>query len=90
MILPEKYPEHIPWDIKKEKKSNSYPKKWILKRNNNVFRFNRDLSSPGYIHIQKNDGYKKTVNEYQARFTFQRLFDDGYELTCVDSPFCCL
>ena len=85
----EKYPEDIPWDIE-TKARNSHQKRWILKNHENVYRFNRHISDSDYIYIQKNNGAKKSYKEYKARFTYQRLFDSGYELSCVDSPFSCL
>ena len=88
MSISEKYPKDIPWDIENNSK-NATQKKWILKNNENVYTFNRNILDNDYIFIQKNNEVKQSYKEYKARFTFQRLFDNGYELSCVDSPFCC-
>ena len=88
MTIIEKYPKDIPWDLDDSTNQLSQ-KKWILKNNENVYTFNRNLVDSNYIFIKKNNEIKKSYKEYKARFTFQRLFDNGYELSCVDSPFCC-
>ena len=88
MTIIEKYPKDIPWDLDDSTNQLSQ-KKWILKNNENVYTFNRNLVDSNYIFIKKNNEVKKSYKEYKARFTFQRLFDNGYELSCVDSPFCC-
>ena len=84
----EKFPENVPWDLEK-RQNHSVKKKWILKNDHNLYTFNRNILDDEYIFIKKNNEKKKAHKEYKARFTFQRLFDEGYELTCVNSPFCC-
>ena len=79
MTIIEKYPENIPWDLKIEKsKSNSM--QWILSNEDMVYTFTRSRINDKYVYIQKNDGNRKAFKEYEARFTYQRLFDEGYSL----------
>ena len=82
MTLQEKYPENVPWDL------NINPSKctsvqWILAKADIVYTFSRSRIDNNYVYIQKNDGKKKAIKEYEARFTYQRLFDDGYTLAAV-------
>ena len=53
MSISERYPRDIPWDIENNSK-NSTQKKWILKNNENVYTFNRNILDDDYIFIQKN------------------------------------
>ena len=82
MTILEKYPEFIPWDlhIQKEKKESI---QWMLTKAENVYTFTRSRIDDKYVYIQKNDGKRKAFKEYEARFTYQRLFDDGYSLAVV-------
>ena len=82
MTILEKYPEFIPWDlhIQKEKKESI---QWMLTKAENVYTFTRSRIDDKYVYIQKNDGKRKAFKEYEARFTYQRLFDDGYSLAIV-------
>ena len=82
MTLLEKYPENIPWDINTDhNKSKSIH--WKLSNADIVYTFRRSRINEDYIYIQKNDGRRKAFKEYEARFTYQRLFDDGYLLAAV-------
>ena len=82
MTIKEKYPENIPWDLKiSESESKSI--QWILSKADIVYTFTRSRINNNYIYIQKNDGNKKACKEYDARFTYQRLFDEGYSLAAV-------
>ena len=45
-----------------------------------VYTFTRSRIDDKYVYIQKNDGERKAFKEYEARFTYQRLFDEGYSL----------
>ena len=79
MTILEKYPEDIPWDLNiKQPKNRSV--KWILSKADIVFIFTRRRIDDKYVYIQKNDGKRKAFKEYEARFTYQRLFDEGYSL----------
>tara|TARA_Y100001968_G_scaffold296594_1_gene304917 strand:+ start:853 stop:1104 length:252 start_codon:yes stop_codon:yes gene_type:complete len=79
MTLLEKYPENIPWDLNiEERKYKSV--KWMLSKAGIVFTFTRSCIDDKYVYIQKNDGKRKAFKEYEARFTYQRLFDEGYSL----------
>ena len=79
MAISEKYPENVPWDLNVDQ--TSYKSiKWILSKSDIVYTFTRSRINNKYVYIQKNDGIKKAINEYEARFTYQRLFDDGYSL----------
>ena len=79
MTISEKYPENIPWDLNIEQ--NKYKSfKWILSKADNVYTFTRSQINDKYVYIQKNDGKKQAFKEYEARFTYQRLFDEGYSL----------
>mgnify|MGYP001404854202 CR=1 FL=1 len=75
----EKYPENIPWDLnidqKKYKSIN-----WMLSKADIVYTFTRSRIDDKYVYIQKNDGKRKAYREHEARFTYQRLFDEGYSL----------
>ncbi len=79
MTISEKYPENVPWDVNIGQ-SNYKSIKWILSKADIVYTFTRSRINNKYVYIQKNDGIKKAINEYDARFTFQRLFDEGYSL----------
>tara|TARA_B100001029_G_scaffold155849_1_gene140895 strand:- start:369 stop:623 length:255 start_codon:yes stop_codon:yes gene_type:complete len=82
MTILEKYPENIPWDINKDQ--NRYKSiQWILTKADIVYSFKRSRLNEKYVYIQKNNGRRKAIKEYQARFTYQRLFDDGYSLAVV-------
>ena len=78
----EKYPENIPWDINKNHSKNRSIQ-WILTKADMVYTFTRSRINDKYVYIQKNDGTRKAIKEYEARFTYQRLFDDGYALAAV-------
>ena len=80
MTILEKYPEHVPWDLDIDQ-SNLRSIEWILSRADIVYTFTRSRINDKYIYIQKNDGIRKAIKEYEARFTYQRLFDEGYSLT---------
>ncbi len=79
MSLSEKYPENIPWDLNIDR-SKSESIQWILSKADNVYTFTRSRINEDYVYIQKNDGTRKAYKEYEARFTYQRLFDEGYSL----------
>tara|TARA_B100000700_G_C14394932_1_gene556518 strand:- start:86 stop:337 length:252 start_codon:yes stop_codon:yes gene_type:complete len=82
MSATEKYPEDMPWDSKSHL-DKSIDVKWILTKGNNVFTFKRSRINDEYVYIQKNRGTYKAFKEYTARFTYQRLFDEGYLLAAV-------
>ncbi len=79
MAILEKYPENVPWDINIDQ-SNNNSIKWILSKADIVYTFKRSRINNKYVYIQKNDGIRKAFKEYEARFTYQRLFDEGYSL----------
>ena len=82
MTILEKYPENIPWDLNLEHREyNSI--KWMLTKADIVFTFTRSRIDDKYVYIQKNNGKRKAYKEYDARFTYQRLFDEGYALAAV-------
>ena len=82
MAIFEKYPENIPWDLNidqnKEKSIH-----WMLRKADIVYTFTRSRINDKYVYIQKNDEERKAFKEYEARFTYQRLFDEGYSLAAV-------
>ncbi len=82
MTKAEKYPEHIPWDTE-SKLNQSKQIQWMLTKAEDVFTFTRSQINDKYVYIQKNKGQKKAFKEYEARFTYQRLFDEGYSLAAV-------
>ena len=79
MSISEKYPENIPWDLNINQSHNNSIK-WILSKADIVYTFKRSRINNKYVYVQKNDGRRKAVKEYEARFTYQRLFDEGYSL----------
>tara|TARA_Y100001968_G_scaffold94575_1_gene84947 strand:+ start:1698 stop:1949 length:252 start_codon:yes stop_codon:yes gene_type:complete len=82
MIISEKYPENIPWDLKNDK--NKYKSiQWTLTKADIVYTFTRSRIDDQYVYIQNNYGNRKAFKEYAARFTYQRLFDEGYTLAAV-------
>ena len=82
MTIIEKYPEDIPWDINIDQyKYKSI--KWLLTKSDIVYTFTRSRINANYVYIQKNDERRKAFKEYEARFTYQRLFDEGYSLAAV-------
>ena len=82
MTILEKYPENIPWDLTiHQSKSNSI--EWNLTKADDVYKFTRSRIDKKYVYIQKNNGRRKAINEYKARFTYQRLFDEGYSLAAI-------
>ena len=80
MTLPEKYPENIPWDLTIVDQSKYKSIQWILSKADIVYTFSRSSIDNNYVFIQRNGGKKKAYKEYEARFTYQRLFDEGYSL----------
>ncbi len=82
MTILEKYPENIPWDLKVNE-SKGISIKWKLTKADNAYTFTRSRIDNKYVYIQKNDGKRKAYKEYEARFTYQRLFDDGYLLAAI-------
>ena len=79
MSISEKYPENVPWDLYMDR--NNYKSiKWVLSKTDIAYTFTRSRINDKYVYIQKNDGIRKAMNEYEARFTYQRLFDEGYSL----------
>ena len=75
MALRERSPRNCPWDL--ERNSN---KSWTLSKSGDVFTFTKSRIDGNFIYIQKNEGKIKPVSSYEAGFTYQRLFDCGYEL----------
>ena len=82
MTILEKYPENIPWDLNIENRKNKSIQ-WMLTKADIIYKFTRSRIDDKYVYIQKNDGQKKAFREYEARFAYQRLFDDGYSLAVV-------
>ena len=82
MTILEKYPENIPWDLNIEQ-CQYKSIKWMLSKADIVYTFTRSKIDDKYVYIQRNDGKRKVFKEYEARFTYQRLFDDGYSLAAV-------
>ena len=80
MTIQEKYPENIPWDLTSIDQSNYKSIQWMLSKEDIVYLFSRSCIDRNYVYIQKNDGKRKAYKEYEARFTYQRLFDEGYSL----------
>ena len=79
MTISEKYPENIPWDLNTNQSKNKSIQ-WMLSKADIVYTFRRSRINDNYVYIQKNDGKRKAYKEYEARFTYQRLFDEGYSL----------
>tara|TARA_B100000945_G_scaffold155184_1_gene124428 strand:+ start:1040 stop:1291 length:252 start_codon:yes stop_codon:yes gene_type:complete len=82
MTIIEKYPENIPWDLNVGRCNNNSIR-WMLSKADIVYTFTRSRINDQYVYIQKNDGKRRAIKEYEARFTYQRLFDDGYSLAAV-------
>ena len=82
MLTIEKFPENIPWDTESNL-DKSLQVQWMLAKGENIYTFTRSRMDEKYVYIQKNNGKKKAFKEYTARFTYQRLFDDGYVLAAV-------
>ena len=80
MTIPEKYPENIPWDLATVDQSKYKSIQWMLSKADIVYIFSRSRIDDNYVYIQKNDGIRKAYKEYEARYTYQRLFDEGYSL----------
>ena len=83
MTIKEKYPENIPWDMKTSQGKSNDSIKWMLSKSDSVYTFTRSRINDKYVYIQKNDGRRKAIKEYDARFAYQRLFDEGYSLAAV-------
>ena len=81
MTIQEKYPENIPWDLTTIDQSKYEPIQWMLSKADVVYTFTRSRIDNNYVYIQKNDGKRQAFKEYEARFAYQRLFDEGYSLT---------
>ena len=79
MTIAEKYPENIPWDLNIEQRKDKSIQ-WMLTKSDIVYTFTRSRINNNYVYIQKNDGKRTAFKEYEARFTYQRLFDEGYSL----------
>ena len=80
MTIQEKYPENIPWDLSTIDQNNYKSIQWMLSKADIVYTFTRSRLDKNYVYIQKNNGKRKAYKEYEARFTYQRLFDEGYSL----------
>ena len=82
MAILEKYPENIPWDLHIDQ--HKYKSiQWVLSKAGIFYSFTRSRIDSNYVYIQKNDEEKKAFKEYEARYTYQRLFDEGYSLAAV-------
>ena len=79
MTILEKYPENIPWDLHIDQ-SKYKSIQWMLTKADIVYTFTRSRIDEKYVYIQKTEGTRKAFKEYEARFTYQRLFDEGYSL----------
>ena len=79
MAIQEKYPENIPWDLNIDQAKNKSIK-WMLSKADIFYTFTRSRINDNYVYIQRNNGKRKAYKEYEARFTYQRLFDEGYSL----------
>ena len=75
----EKYPVHIPWDLNTIQSKDSSTQ-WVLSKADTAYKFTMSRIDNNYLHIQRNDGKSKAYKEYEARFTYQRLLDEGYSL----------
>ena len=82
MTIVEKYPENIPWDLNIQQREYKSIQ-WMLTKADNVYIFTRSRINDKYVYIQKNDEKSKAYKEYDARYTYQRLFDEGYLLAAV-------
>ena len=82
MTILEKYPENIPWDLNIDNQ-NQNSIQWMLTKADIVYIFTRSRINEKYVYIQKNGGKKEVFKEYDARFTYQRLFDEGYLLAAI-------
>ena len=82
MAIIEKYPENVPWDLNIDQ-SKYKSIQWMLTKAETVYTFSRSRIDDNYVYIQKNDGIRRAFKEYEARFTYQRLFDEGYSLAAV-------
>ena len=82
MNISEKYPQNIPWDLNIEQ-SNYKSIQWMLSKADIVYTFKRSLINDKYVYIRKNDENTKAFKESEARFTYQRLFDEGYSLAVI-------
>ncbi len=82
MTIAEKYPEDVPWDLNINQKNNKSIH-WVLTKAGIVYTFNRSQINDKYVYIQKNNGKKQAFKEYEARFAYQRLFDEGFSLAAV-------
>ena len=82
MTIQEKYPENIPWDLSINRHKYK-PIQWTLSKDEIFYVFSRSRIDDKYVYIQKNNGNRKAFKEYEARFTYQRLFDEGYSLSAV-------
>ena len=75
MTIREQYPENIPWDLNVDQtKYKSI--QWMLSKARIDYTFTRSRIDDNYVYIQKNDGERKAYKENEARFTYQRLFDE--------------
>ena len=79
MTILEKYPENIPWDLNIDQPKDKSIQ-WMLTKADIVYTFTRSRIDDKYVYIQKNNENRKAFKEYEARFTYQRLFDEGYFL----------
>ena len=82
MSITEKYPEDIPWDLK-ICQNDCKSIQWTLTKADVVYTFTRSRKNDKYLSIQKHDERKQAIKEYETRFTYQRLFDEGYSLVAV-------
>ncbi len=65
MTILEKYPEHIPWDLKIHRSKYKLIQ-WILTKADIVYTFTRSRLDDKYVYMQKNNGKRKVYKEYEA------------------------
>ena len=74
----EKYPEKCPWDFG-PKQNQSDQSNWVMTNGEDAVIFAKNKEDSNYFYVTQNQTLK-SILAYQARLTFQKLLDKGYEL----------
>ena len=69
----------VPWDYQKD--DENYQKEpWILKKGKEHVTIKKDTKNKGWVHLQKDEEKRLSLNASQAKLTYHQLIEFGYKL----------
>ena len=69
----------VPWDYQID--DENYQKEpWILKKGKEYVTIEKDNNNKGWIHLQKDEEKRLSLNALQAKLTYHQLIKFGYKL----------